>query len=714
MRPLTFRTYGLIAQYDITTADDLARIDELDEARWTATSVPLEQFQIDPGLLRFLDTDEDGRVRVRELQAARRWLWDMLRSREGVTEGREALVLADLDADNAQAAKVKALATHLLERLGADDKSRITLAQIRQFQKDYAATFPNGDGVVTAAQAPEDLQEMVADVIAATGGATDLSGAAGVRRADEDAWTERAAAWVAWKQRATDEAPDVVPFGDDTAARAALVDGLRAKAEQFFAQRDLLRLEPRAEERLRPTAEQLAALDVASPAAIGAWLKDSALAAPNAEGLLPLEGAVNGAYAGALAALAADVAPRALGAEGPVTALTRAEWDRITALVAPHLTWAAAEPRPLDTTSGPDGLQARLASDLPERLRAMADEDTSVADELVQFRDLERLGCYQRWLLKFANNFVSFPDLFAHDDRALFEMGTLIIDGRRVNLCVRVTNLAAHKKIAAESLMFVAYVELVRRDGAATKKELVAAAVTAGTRGGIGVGKRGVFYDRDGLEWDALVTDVIVQPISVWEAMISPFLRLRDSIAARFEKAAGDKAAASEGDLVKQADAAKPAAAPPAAPAAPTKDSGGGMVNLLMGGTVALAAAGGALALVVQTFAAVSLLDIALALGAVAVLVMAIFGLLGWLKLRRRDVATLLEATGFAINGRMRLNRYLAELFTLRPGLPKGAVRKVSAPRSRVGQVTAVLLLVILGLIIAYKLNPGVLDGLLP
>ncbi len=706
MSSWTFRTYGLIEQYEISSAADLERIEALDEARWTATSAPIEQYNIDPVLLGFLDADSDGRIRVRDLQEARRWLWGLLTDRSGVTAGSDTLTLAHLSSDG-DAPKIADLAEHLLGQLDGGETAQITLAQIRSFKASYAARYPNGDGVVTPAQLPESLQVVAAEVLAATAGAADLSGEAGVRAEDVAAWQERVTAWLAWHDRSTEEAETLHPLGEDTAAAAALVEGLAGKVEQFFAQCDLLRLELRAVERLQATPEELAALDVSDPDAIATWLKSAPLATPDPVGLLPLSGAVNGQYAGQLEALS-TLAGWLLEIEA-AEVLSRSQWDTIRAALAPFIAWKAAEPQGLHLTDGPEHLRAWLDSPLPGELSKMAEDDTDVADELVQFQSLEKLACYQHYLMDFANNFVSFPDLFDGSERALFEMGSLILDGRRINLCVKVTDVAAHKKIAAGSLMFIAYLALTRREGGAEKKETIAAAVTAGMRGGIDLGKRGVFYDREGREWDARIIDLIAQPISIWEAMLAPILRVRDTITARIEAAAAAQSKAAEAGLSTQTATSDSVTAKPAPEAAADSSR---FTNLLMGGTIAFAAAGSALALVVQTIANISPVTILLALLGVTLTVMALFGFLGWLKLRKRDVSTLLEACGFALNGRMRLSSHLAGIFTRRPGLPDGAKRKLMAPRSKLGLVVTVLVLAVLGLGIAAWWNPAVLEGI--
>ena len=154
-------------------------------------------------------------------------------------------------------------------------------------------------------------------------------------------------------------------------------------------------------------------------------------------------------------------------------------------------------------------------------------------------------------------------------------------------------------------------------------------------------------------------------------------------------------------------------ATPTPAAAETSADSGASrLTNLLMGGTIAFAAAGSALTLLIRTIASIPLLHLLGALGGVVAVVMGLSGLLGWLRLRRRDLATLLEACGFALNGRMYLSPHLARIFTHRPGLPAGAVRRLATPRSRAGWVGLVLVLLLLGLIVAAALSPEVRTGL--
>jgi hypothetical protein len=291
------------------------------------------------------------------------------------------------------------------------------------------------------------------------------------------------------------------------------------------------------------------------------------------------------------------------------------------------------------------------------------------------------------------NNMISFPALFSGKERCLFETGTLVLDGREMNLCVKVTDVGGHKPLADQSNIFVLYVECERTVAGAAEKMTIGVGVTSGTQRGIAAGKRGVFYDRDGAEWDAKVVDMLVKPISLYESAVAPFVKLRQLVADKVSKlmtskldtlqtratetvdtrvTAGASAALNPNLPAAEAKPAEPA--PAAAPAA----GGAGMQGLLVGGSIAFAAIGSALAFVVQTITSINPLSGLLGIAGVILGIMGLSGFLGWLRLRRRDVSTLLEACGWAFNVRIYLKHALSLRFTRVPPLPSGAVRERS------------------------------------
>ena len=712
MSRMIFQDLGGIDQLLLTTPEELATIHQLDKARWAATSVPCSQLMCDPAFLTYADTDTNGRIRVEELCAAQSWLWARLKDRSRLADKTESLRIADLDAEHTEARQLKALAQRLLQQLGAANAGEITLAQVRDFRSTYTSRYPNGDGVVAPAHATDAaITSLIEQVVAATGGAAELSGVKGADTASLAAWETAARAFLVWKAKGEGEgAAAIHAFGPDTAGAVALVQELAPKVAQFFAQCALVTLETNANARLQATPEELAALDVRDPAAIDAWLTRAPMAPPASDAVLRLTGPANPKYAAAMQRLATDVAPRALG-RTDVTTLTAAEWATILGYIQPWLAWRAERPANIPEDTDAAALLATLDGPLPGQIRSLIEADLKVADELLEFNNLEKVILYQRWLLQVANNMVSFPDLFAKEERALFEMGTLILDGRRFTFTVKVADKGAHRKLAEATLMFIAYVELNRKDAAGNVHTAsVASAVTAGTKGGIAVGKRGVFYDRDGVEWDAVVSDVITNPISIWEAMMSPIDRLRALIAERVEKFAGSKATALEGSATGVAAGTAPV--PGAAAEKKEESSSSNMQNLLVGGSVAFAAIGSSLAFIVQTVSDIDIVSLVGGLGGLVLGLMAVSGFLGWLRLRRRDISALLEACEWALNGRMRLTSEQALIFTSRPPIPAGSERRAAPGAWRIYLAAFLLIAGALGLGYYFYSHPEALDAL--
>jgi len=308
--------------------------------------------------------------------------------------------------------------------------------------------------------------------------------------------------------------------------------------------------------------------------------------------------------------------------------------------------------------------------------------DKAVAEEIEAIGLVEKIILYQWWMLEFVNNFVSFSRLYDPQDRALFEQGTLVMDGRRFTLCVAVANRAAHVRIAQNSKLFILYVALTQ--GKLSDKTEVAVGVTSGGKGNLYVGKHGIFIDRDGRPWDAQVTQIIENPISFREALISPFRRMGALVQSQIEKfsGAGEKLVA--GKLTQQTaimaasmqTAAQNAQTPTqAAASAPQPQRGRNMRDLVIGGSVAFAALGGTLAYISKTLNEIEnpIGMVVKIVGLLALAMLLPMTINAWIKLRQRDIGTLLEAGGWAINSRMRLTRLMQRIFTRRPKLPPHA-----------------------------------------
>ena len=129
---------------------------------------------------------------------------------------------------------------------------------------------------------------------------------------------------------------------------------------------------------------------------------------------------------------------------------------------------------------------------------------------------------------------------------------------------MRVEDPAKHAALAGLSETYLAYCDCTRK-GAAEKLQ-IAAAFTGGDSDNLMVGRNGIFYDRQGRDWDATITKIIEKPISIWQGILSPYKRLGRLIgeqmakaAAARDQAAQEKAAAAAAQAAAAARAARDA-----------------------------------------------------------------------------------------------------------------------------------------------------------
>ncbi|HUU58905.1 MAG TPA: hypothetical protein VMZ50_05130, partial [Phycisphaerae bacterium] len=594
---VTFNRYGRSYHLRIETAADLALACKLDEAHWVATNAPISTINCDRTFLDLMDTDKNGRIMPHEVKEAIAWLFETLRDTSGVTEGRRTLRCEAVNTDTPDGQQIHAAVRKMLQRLGTGDAEEVTLDQVRQIKAQEESTPVSEAGVVLpqAAEDPE-VRQFLTDVIATVGGAAHPSGAQGVGQVQLETFLADAAARLDWEVRGqippgTDKT-DIMPLGTETPGAYAAFASVRAKLDQYFAQCEASALDERFVQRMGWTDAELLGMDFDDPAVIEEVLQKAPLARAAPARELRFEEGINPYYAAAMDDFCRRVATPILG-ERPA-ALSAAAWQEIKGVFAAHQAWATDPPGPSVAPLGAAKLRAYLDERFAMAVRDLIAQSRETAFVLDNIRLTEKLLLYQAYMIPFANNFVSFPHLYDATNRAMFEMGTLVMDGRRFNLAVKSEDRNRHAAVAKTSNMYVLYVEVVGPDGGA--KYEVAVPVTSGGKGNLCVGKRGVFQDVHGVECDATVVGLIENPISVREAMVSPFLRLGRLLTGKIESIATQ----AEKRLDATATGAMSQAAPgPGAPP-PSRMATGGM---LMGAGVAVAALGSALAYITKTLA---------------------------------------------------------------------------------------------------------------
>ncbi len=706
-----FRSGGF-DQVRIETADDLRHLGELDQKLWSVLACPTSGLEFDSRSLQLLDSDGDGRIRVPEIVAAAQWVCTVLKDPEVLFRGVDGLPLAAIDATHPEGARLLATAKKVLDYVGKPDADAIGVADLADSALLFAPEHFNGDGIVPAElTADAGLARAIGLIIDGFGAAEDRSGKPGVDLDRVSAFFAAAQAVSDWHAQAEADAATVLPLGEGTAAAAAVFDAVRDKVEDFFTRCRLAAFDERAATALNPADTTYAGL---AAQALGAETEGVAalpLALVGAGRGLPLGAGLNPAWEGRIAALRDEVVRPILGERAE---LSHAEWQDLATRFAAYRAWLANKPaNPLAAMDRAE-LRALLDGGTRAALEALIQQDLGAETAAEQVDALERLTRYNRDLVKLLRNFVTLSDFYGRHEKAIFQAGTLYLDQRSCELCLRVADMGRHAALAPLSGTYLVYCECARQGEAPMT---IVAAMTGGDADEMMVpGRNGVFYDRQGRDWNASVVKVVEAPISVRQAFWSPYKRIGRMIGDQIQKfaAARDKAVdakAAAGVAEAGAKVEAPAAAP-AAPPAPFDIAKFAGIFAAIG--LALGALGTALAAVVSGFLSLPAWQMPLVIVGIVLLISGPSMLLAWLKLRQRNLGPLLDANGWAVNTRARINIPFGGALTGVAALPPGASRSMSDPYAEKQTPWGTWLFLLIVVVIAVVLwRQGFLDRFL-
>lgn len=680
-----FRSGGF-DQVRLDKIEDWQQLATLDPKLWAALSCPVKGLELDPRMMAYLDDDHDGRVRIDEVKAAVAWALSVLQRPEVLLTGTE-LPLSAICTQSEAGQKLLASAKRILQNLGKPDATALSTADTADLALIFPADQLNGDGVITVELANTDaLKQLISTLLELGIQTADRSGAPGINREQLDQFVSAGQEFCQWQQQG--EAVSKV-LGDATDEAWQLHSSLHAKVTDYFIRCQLAAYDANATAALNGSAEDYAALSRQLLNASNSADSHLPLATVNSSGMLPLTKGVHPQWADALACLAS----LAGNLWGNVDAISSADWQLLSNTLQPYADWKAAQPATEVATLAPEVLSACLHSDTVAAAIALIDADLAQQAEAESVLDVDQLVRYQLSLRDLLRNFVSFESFYSLEKPAIFQNGRLYIDGRSCDLCLNVNDAGKHAKLAALSGMYLLYLDCVRSNG---EKKSVVAAMTAGDAGNLMVGRNGVFYDRAGVDWDATVTQIVSNPISIREAFFTPYQRIGRMISDQIQKfaAAKDKEIEAQ-SAAGVGDAAKTAAAPaPAKPAAPFDVAKFAGIFAAIG--LAIGAIGTALAAVVTGFLGLVWWQMPLALLGVVLFISGPSMLMAWFKLRARNLAPLLDANGWAVNTNAKLSIAFGTRLTALASLPSGSSRSLTDPYEHKSSAGLWLILVVI------------------
>jgi len=696
-----FENIGGCSRVKIATGQDIAHLDELDTKMWTVLSCPVKGLEIDEKSLRYMDLDADGKIRVNDVVGVSQWATKVLKNPDLLLPGNDAIGIEEINAENEEGQKLAKAAKQILANLGKEE-TRISLADTADIAAIFAKTRFNGDGVITPASSDvaEEINAITA-AVAKTGGTMDRSGQLGITAPQVEQFYAELKAYSDW---CAAEVP--APFGDKTDAVIAAYQALDAKMKDFFMRNKLAKFSPDSTVALDVQTSRIEAISAENLSVKGDEIAAYPIARITGEAAMDLTAPINPAWAGQFKVLEGVAIPA-----GQKT-LSEEEWAAIGAQFAAYTAWkgskAGASVEDLTIAT----VNELLQQDKKQALLDLVAQDASYKEEADNIEMVDKFLHILRDFYRLLKNFITFHDFYNKEKKvnAIFQSGTLIIDQRACRFCMKVENMPAHNATAATSGLFLVYCDCTTKTSAA--KMQIVAAVTVGEIGNLIVGKNALYYDNAGVEWDAVITKVVDNPISVAQAFWSPYRRMSVAVENLISKSAAEK------DSKMMADAtAKINAAPTTLPATPAPAAGADaaapkpaaappfdiakFAGIFAAIGMAVGMIGTALASLAKGLWALTWWQLVLVFLGLMMLISGPAMVLAWLKLRRRNIAPLLNANGWAVNAASKISIPFGETLTDVAKYPKLRLKDPYAKKGMSAWAKVLVTLLVLAVIAA-------------
>ena len=688
-----FENIGGCSRVKISSGQDIAHLDELDTKMWTVLSCPIKGLEIDEKSLKYMDFDADGKIRVNDVVGVSKWITGVLKNPDLLLEGKDTVSIEEINVETEEGLKLSKAAKQILANLGKEE-TNISLADTADISAIFAKTRFNGDGVITPASS-EDTDEIsaITSAVAKTGGTLDRSGVQGVTAPQIEQFYTDLKAYSDW---CAAEVP--APFGDQTDAVIAAYQALDAKMKDFFMRNKLASFSPDSTLALDVQTSRIEAISAENLSAKSEEIAAYPIARITGKATLDLTAPVNPAWAAQFKVL------QGVAIAADKKTLSEEDWAAIGAQFAAYTTWKASKAGATVEDLTIDVVNALLKQDKKQALLDLVAQDAAYKEESDNIEMVDKFLHIFRDFYRLLRNFITFHDFYSKDKTvgSIFQSGTLIIDQRACHLCMKVENMGAHNATAATSGMFLVYCDCTTKTSPA--KLQIVAAVTVGEIGSLIVGKNAVYYDNAGVEWDAVITKVVDNPISVLQAFWSPYRRMATAVENLINKSAAEK------DNKMMADAtAKINAAPTTLPATPAGGADAAakpaaappfdiakFAGIFAAIGMAVGMIGTALVTLAKGLWALSWWQLLLVFLGILLLISGPAMVLAWLKLRRRNIAPILNANGWAVNAASKISIPFGETLTDMAKYPKMKLKDPYAKKGMPAWAKVLITLLIL------------------
>lgn len=702
---------GGVNRVNLDTGMDLVSLGNLDQKLWTALSCPVHGLEIDHKTLELIDSDNDNKIRVPEIIQAVKWVTSLIKNPDELTRENQVLPLSSINDNTDEGKTLIKSAKQILSNLGKPEKEEISVEETSDTVKIFSNTRFNGDGIITEYSSDDiNIKHLITEIISCMGSATDLSGKEGITVDHINAFFENCQAYSDWHAKAETNPKKVLPFGNSTADALASFNSVKGKIEDYFLRCRLSEFNPSSSNILNSLDSRYEEIRHKDLSGCIHEIASFPLARIESKPTLHLRNGSNPAWKKALSGFDQLVMTRLFPGK---EYLDEPDMEIIGKTFDGYTRWLSEKPGTCIEKLGLVRVREILTGGTKEVLISLIDQDKAMEINTNSIFLVNKLVRYYRDLYKLLKNYVTFYDFYSPDAEAIFQAGRLYIDQRCCDLCLKVTDMSKHNTLARTSGLCLIYCDCF----SAGMKMTIVAALTDGDFYNIEVGRNAIFYDRKGNHWDATIVKIIDNPISIRQAFWSPYIKVSKFISSQIEKVASAKDKEIESAATSKIESASgkidsgvkesmssSQAPKPATPVQPFDI--GKFVGIFAAISLAFGAIGSVIASVLTGFLSLSWWKMPLALLGVILAISGPSMIIAWLKLRKRNLAPLLDANGWAINARSTINITFGNTLTHLARLPLNSKVNLLDPFSKKKKpwIPIIITLIIMLLIGGYML----------
>ena len=695
--PWRFFRIGDLEQVAIENGSDLIAISQLDLKLWIALACPKSTIYFDSKTLDYIDHDTDGRIRVSELISAITWATSIVKNPDIFLGSHADFPLTALHETHPEAQQIYQQCRTILSLLGKENASSISVLDTDAVTAKIYATAFNGDGIITIDSIDNArAKTLFQDICGCMDTHLDRSGKPGLSEDTLNAFYQQIEEYIAWDSQSKEDS--IYPFGIQTNQVYELFASLQPKIDDFFSRCKIIAFDSKAHEAFSPSIAEYHNLASRGTTITEHELSIFPLSHISSSVQLPLKDKCNPAWEKMLNTFSELIVIPLIGDSD---ALSEQDWIAICERVKPLCQWMNNKPRVGIEKLGLPRIK-EIYGDIQSKnfLFDCIKKDIQQQSVLDSVITVDKLVRYSQHLYTLIINFINFKAFYSQKQLAVFQAGTLFIDRRCCTFCIKITDSAKHAALGAMAGMFLLYCDCLRDNG--KEKMQIVAAVTSGDSDNLLVGRNGIFYDATKKEWDATITKIIDNPISLHQAFWAPykgFMRLIESNIAK-------RASESEKKAQSQIEATA------STTTSMDKPSHAEAKKVDVGTVAALGVAFGAIGTFIATgmgyMTALYKLGPLTLIGAVCgifILISTPSMVLAYMKLRKRNIAPLLDANGWAINAPAKITMPLAYQLTWKAKIPLHAKRNIRDPLAEKKSIWPKLLIAVLVMYLIYQIS---------